>query len=175
MWWNALAGATDTRAGTAQARGVFLAPVASPLGPVVLLALTRWRRPEARLLVALACVPQVTMGYEALPLLVALPSTRVQALALSVLSWLFAVAYGEWALGPTVLGTFERARWLLLLFFFLPGLALVLRRPNLGVVPSWVERALARSRVPDRLRGRAADDSVAAPGQGAHSPPRLAP
>ena len=37
-------------------------------GPLILLALLRWRRPEARLLVALGCIPHTTMLYEALPL-----------------------------------------------------------------------------------------------------------
>jgi hypothetical protein len=36
-------------------------------GFVALLGLFRWRRPEARLLVALACVPQTMLLYEALP------------------------------------------------------------------------------------------------------------
>jgi hypothetical protein len=33
-------------------------------GPLLLLALLRWRRPEARWLAALACVPQSTLPYE---------------------------------------------------------------------------------------------------------------
>ncbi|GLC26666.1 hypothetical protein [Roseisolibacter agri] len=157
MWWRALSGAGDAAAGTARMRGIFLLPIANPLGPLLLLALARWRRPEARLLLALACVPQVTMGYEVLPLLVALPRSRVQALGLAVGSWLFAFAYAQWALAPTVVATLSRARWLLIFFFWLPGLALVLGRPNVGAVPAWVERALVRWRVPARLRGRPAD------------------
>jgi hypothetical protein len=37
-------------------------------GPLILIALIQWRQPEARLLVALACVPQTPSFYEALPL-----------------------------------------------------------------------------------------------------------
>lgn len=168
MWWDALSGRADPAAGAERVRGVFLAPIANPLGLPVLLALTRWRRPEARLLVALACVPQVTMGYEALPLLVALPRTRTQALALTLASWLFAIVYATWALQPTVAGTFERARWLLMVFFWLPGLVLVLRRPNAGVVPAWVEQTLIRWRVPERACGRAIEGVV--PSQAPHPP-----
>lgn len=171
-WWNALSGRPGAAAGVAQVRGVFLAPIANPLGLPVLLALARWRRPEARLLVALACVPQVTMGYEALPLLVALPRTRTQALALTLASWLFAFVYAAWALEPTVLGTFERARWLLMVFFWIPGLVLVLQRPNVGAVPAWVERALVRWGVPERVRGRAAEDAGAGPSYAPHPPPQ---
>ena len=50
--------------------------VRHPAGPLVLLALLRWRRPEARLLVALACVPHSTLFYEALPLLLVVPETE---------------------------------------------------------------------------------------------------
>ncbi len=39
-----------------------------PGGIVALLALLRWRRPEARLLAALVCVPQTALLYEAVPL-----------------------------------------------------------------------------------------------------------
>ena len=47
----------------------FRAPITRPLGPLVLLALIRWRRVEARWLVALACVPHSPAIYEALPLM----------------------------------------------------------------------------------------------------------
>jgi hypothetical protein len=39
-------------------------------GPLLLLAVARWRRPEARPLLALACVPQTMLFYDQLPLLV---------------------------------------------------------------------------------------------------------
>src|SRR5207249_4570115 len=45
-------------------------PVARLGGPLLLLALLRWRQPEARLLAVLACVPQTPCFYEALPVLI---------------------------------------------------------------------------------------------------------
>jgi hypothetical protein len=44
------------------------APAMMPGGFLVLVALTRWRRWEARLLVALACIPHTTLPYELVPL-----------------------------------------------------------------------------------------------------------
>jgi hypothetical protein len=46
----------------------FQAPVTQWGGPLILLALAEWRRPEARLLVALACVPQTPSFYGLFPL-----------------------------------------------------------------------------------------------------------
>jgi hypothetical protein len=37
-------------------------------GPLLLLALLKWRRPEARILAALSCVPHTTLLYETVPL-----------------------------------------------------------------------------------------------------------
>jgi hypothetical protein len=47
---------------------LFVAPITYPGGVIVLLALLRWRRPEARLIAALASVPQTTALYEGVPL-----------------------------------------------------------------------------------------------------------
>jgi hypothetical protein len=57
-----------------------------PGGLVALLCLIRWRRPEARLVAALACVPQNFSFYESLPLFLA---TRRwwEALVLTLSSW----------------------------------------------------------------------------------------
>ena len=62
-----------------------VAPITYPGGSLVLLALSRWRRPEARLLVALACVPHTTLLYEVLPLFL-VPATCGQAALLAVLT-----------------------------------------------------------------------------------------
>jgi hypothetical protein len=56
--WRASMAVAGVRVGAAQSASLYNAPAALTGGVLVLLALLRWRRPEARLLVVLACVPQ---------------------------------------------------------------------------------------------------------------------
>ena len=56
-WWSTLATARHLKA-----------PITYWGGPLILLALWKWRLPEARLLVALACVPQTAVLYDVVPL-----------------------------------------------------------------------------------------------------------
>ena len=58
-------------------------PLRTPLGFILLLALARWRRPEARLLVVLGIVPQSPFVYEVLPLFL-IPKSRFQTYALVI-------------------------------------------------------------------------------------------
>ena len=123
-------------------------------GPLLLLALLRWRRAEARWLVALACVPLSTVPYEGLYCML-VPASRVGLLALTTLSF---VAQGVhfWIVGTSV-GTAElqyRAGDALVLFFYLPALVMVLRRPNVGAVPAWLDAVM--SRLSGLVRRRAA-------------------
>lgn len=113
-------------------------------GPLVLLALLRWRRPDARLLVALACVPQSTILYEGLYFLL-YPRTLRGVLAMAIASygalWLqdriadaaVDTASLQWAVGDV-----------LVVFFYLPALVMVLRRENDGPVPRWLDAVAAR-------------------------------
>ena len=126
-------------------------------GPLVLLALLRWRRPEARLLTGLACVPQSTLVYEGLYLLLfprTLRGVTLMAIASFGASWL-QDRIAERATDTVSL------QWtagnVLVLFFYLPALVMVLRRPNEGAVPAWLEsvaRAVSAARrgVARRLR-----------------------
>jgi hypothetical protein len=65
-------------------------PIATPLGVVLILAAWRWRTPEGRLLLAMACVPQLLFFADQLPLyLVARTRTEMAALALcGAIAWL---------------------------------------------------------------------------------------
>jgi hypothetical protein len=72
-------------------------PLTLPLAPLTLLALIHWRRPEARLLVTMACVPHTPLLYEALPLFL-IPRTWIQAGALWLGSVTVAVIHAH--LGP---------------------------------------------------------------------------
>ena len=132
------------------------APVSLGLGPIVLLGLLRWRRPEARLLVALACVPQTTLLYETLPLAL-IAQTRVESLGLALLSLLgqlgqtWAILHTGGGFNANTLATGQ----VLVIFCYLPALFLVLRRPNAGAAPAPVEAALNRWHVPEWLAGDA--------------------
>ena len=131
-------------------------PLRVPGGFVLLAALLRWRRPEARLLTALAIVPQSPFVYEALPLFL-VARNRFEVYALVIGSDL---ALGAYALAnrADVAGFFRTNSIAMLVAMYLPALVLVLRRPNEGAVPAWLERA---SRIlPAPLRGSPAPNAA---------------
>ncbi len=109
-------------------------------GPLVLLALARWRRPEARLLVALACVPQSTVIYEGLYfLLIPAGIGALVPMALgSFVASALQVRLAETA--PSTVALQHGAGDLLVLFFYLPALLLIMRRPNEGRFPPLLAR-----------------------------------
>jgi hypothetical protein len=78
-----------------------LSPLLTLAGPVLLLAAIRWRRPEARLLLAMACVPQTLFFYDQL-ILWLIPRTLRQSLILSLasfallLTWFYRLGPGEY-------------------------------------------------------------------------------
>jgi hypothetical protein len=124
-------------------------------GPLVLLALARWRRPEARWLVALACVPQSTVPYEGLYHLL-IPASRAGLLAMTVLSYVAGFVHYRIALDATSTAQLQhRAGDALVLLSYLPALAMVLRRPNHGAVPAWLDRAVGAAARAGRRAGRA--------------------
>jgi hypothetical protein len=124
------------------------APVMRWGGPFILLALLKWRRQDARLLAALACVPQTPVLYEVVPLFLLVQTFREGTL-LIVLTALAGkiIAVTTWGVDYY---TFMNAsgQWMVWLVY-LPCTVMVLRRPNEGLlfrVPEWMTGA----RVPDR-------------------------
>jgi hypothetical protein len=105
------------------------APITFHGGPLLLLSLLRWRRPEARLLAALSCTPQTPELYESLPLFL-IPATMGQGALLAALN--YGVVFGRGTV-PTpadyVADTALTGQWMVWLLF-LPCLAMVLWRPN---------------------------------------------
>ena len=98
-----------------------------PGGPLLLLALLRWRRPEARLLAVLGAVPQTTLAYAALPLFL-IPKTWAEA-------WMVWAGTAVALIGHGLTGPYDsqmawvRAGGMWLLYCaFLPCVAMVLRR-----------------------------------------------
>ncbi len=117
------------------------ATFAWPLGAFGFAGLLRWRTPEGRALVAFTLVPVSAFPYDHLMLWL-IPRTFREALFLTWTAWLTA---------PAILGfNAEASRTRLLLIqaaltlgTVVPATILVLRRPNVGPAPRWIERAVA--------------------------------
>ena len=104
-------------------------PITRRVGPLVLLALLKWKRADARLLLALACVPHTTAPYETIPLFL-IPQTWTQAWGLWTLALLAYVA--QWMTGPyssQAAYWASGAEWIVALLY-IPCLGMVLCRPN---------------------------------------------
>lgn len=132
--WRALLATTDN----------FVAPVMRFAGPAILLVLLRWRRPESWLVAIAACMPQTWPPYNGL-MLMTVARTYHEAAFLSLFSSFGWVTYAWFADNIP----FERERVLmsgvLNLCAYLPAVLLILRRPNEGPSPLWLEWLLARA------------------------------
>jgi hypothetical protein len=148
--WRASLALAGAHVGDGSGKFPYTAPVMLPGGILVLAAFSRWRRPEARLLVALACVPQSLHLYEIVPLAL-VPLGWMQSMVYFAgghLVWWVLLETRPWPWLPDYLlvsGT------LYTLLVFLPLTAMVLRRPNEGDVPAWLERRIRDW--PEWLRG----------------------
>ena len=122
------------------------APALIGIGGLALLSILRWRRPEGRLLFAMTIIPHGLYFYDELPLwLVA--ETRRDAMVLTATSWLGWLAWNVTSAGPSVP---ESSPWSVA-SLYLPALVILLRRPNVGPMPSSIERAARH--LPGWLRG----------------------
>ena len=126
-------------------------PLLLPGGFLLAGAILRWRRPETRLFLVLASVPQTIVPYELLPLAV-VPRTRREVLFVAI-AWAL-VYFLKVADNPVPLLSqadlpedyFPYRWWAMLLFGYLPILAIILRRPN--TVEERVARALTGTTPP---------------------------
>jgi len=140
---------------TSPAAGQFRAPILTMYGLPVVLALLRWRRPEARLLFMLSCVRQNGFLYDQLPLLL-VPQSAGQALLLSGVSHVsHLVALWNPPKETSIVALSAQQFPFTVIAMYLPCLVMVLRRPNEGSMPAWVDRATARW--PRWLRGMSAE------------------
>lgn len=103
-----------------------------PGGFLLLLALLRWRRPEARMLALIGLLPSGAMPYDLL-LLFAVATSRGEWLALVGLTW--GVAFYGWHVGAGVQNAaFAERVWPAeMVLGYIPALVMVLRRPNQAV------------------------------------------
>ena len=132
-WW----------ASAMQVRSEFRVPLLVPGGQLLLLALLKWKRADARLLLALAVVPQSMLPYEGV-ILFLITVALWEGLALAALSWV-AMAIRAQANVTSLDAHYDLFALLIVLLMYLPALAMVLRRPNEGDTPDLL-RALGRDR-----------------------------
>jgi hypothetical protein len=146
-WLESLSGARDVSG----AKFPSVIPATLPGGALALAACLRWRRPEARLVGALACVPLTMAPYESVYLFL-VPRGWRQSLVLVVLSnaavaWMF-LAPRE----PVMTARMRLFGTALVWAMYIPATVMILRRPNEGAIPRWLERCVARW--PESIRGR---------------------
>ena len=133
----------------------YLAPLLTPGGAFAALMILRWRRPEARLVLALACVPQTPLLYETVPLFL-VPQTIIEGGILWLGSWLVALWQSLGGPYSTDLERFTTSGRAIGWLLYLPCVVFVLRRPNVGHLPAWLESRLRALRIPPWMLGRAA-------------------
>lgn len=109
--------------------GHMVSPVLQPGGFIALFALLRWKRPEARLIVALALVPQNIAWYDSVPLLL-VPVTLMESLISTILMSVPIIVEVMTKGGADGIVDFWPRGYQLALFAYLPALIMVLRRPN---------------------------------------------
>ena len=115
----------------------------SGAGLVLLLALSRWRRPEARLVALLACVPQLPYWADQLPLMLVADGRReMQAMMLATL-----IGFLCWAQFGGSGDVIDTIRPYAVAFTYGPALVLVLRRKNEGQLHAVAESFAARFRL----------------------------
>jgi hypothetical protein len=118
----------------------FSPPLLRQGGFLLLLTLLRWRRPEARFVLFMACMPQSWAWYNALSLL-AIPATYREACVLSLLSSVggLGASYFIRDSSPASYAAWGAA---LVAFAYLPATIAVLRRPNVRARAPWDRRAV---------------------------------
>jgi hypothetical protein len=134
-WWH------EWLAAIAQTGG--FQPIALQYGGfLVLFALTRWRRPETWLLLALAAVPQRSAYYSALPLFT-IPVTFGESIGLAFITMVGGLLGTEIInkpRSPLELDSFVAT--LQIYTIFVPAVFLILRRTNEGPSPVWLQKIL---------------------------------
>ena len=122
--------------------------ILAPGGWLLALAALRWRQREARLLLAMACVPQLLFFADQLPLFLVTRTRRegvFYTLAAGVVGVFWIVRHFMQPSAVQLSGPY------VLLGCYLPALYIVLRRPNVGLVPAKLESVVGA--LPEWVRG----------------------
>lgn len=127
----------------------FRAPIVYPMGFAMLAALLRWRRPEARLLLVIACLPQTPGFYDAL-LLFTIPRTWRESWVLVACSYLTFAAMSMFAPWANDAAWMQDIARLTLWCMYLPCVVMVLRRPNEGTWPLPLPLSFTAARLAER-------------------------
>jgi hypothetical protein len=117
--------------------GLHMTPVATVWGWPLLLTVLRWRRPEARLLLAMACVPQMPLFYDQVALAL-VARTRLEIVAYSTINfvgWVLWMNVMQMDWGPPHQ---KAALPYFVLATYLPAFILVMLKPNQGATPDWL-------------------------------------
>jgi hypothetical protein len=140
--WRASMALGGQHLGTSPTGFPYAAPVLLPGGFVALFALMRWRRPEARLLAALACVPQSLYLYDTVALAL-VPRGLRESAAFTVLSYVVLAYLIHGRPWPSYQAMAVSGGEMYTLLLYVPLTLMVLRRPNEGGIPTWIERRIA--------------------------------
>jgi len=117
------------------------APITRLGGFLVFLVLLRWRRPEAWLVFLFACIPQTPYPYNVL-ILLALANTWREAGLLSIVSSLGSLVRQRANVHD--LASLDIMGDMMVLSAFIPATVMILRRPNEGPGPWWMQLIAAR-------------------------------
>jgi hypothetical protein len=121
----------------ARGEALYRAPLMRPGGVLLLLALLRWRSPQARLLAAMACVPHALTLYDTLPLFL-IPARKGEAYGLAAMTYLALFLTEVRVAGGAPLGADPDLRWALMFtLVYLPVLIMLL-------LPLWTGRGERR-------------------------------
>jgi hypothetical protein len=130
--------------GKVQGSGDFVPAIARFGGPLILLNLLKWRRPEAWLILLAACMPQTWPPYNGLILMAAAMTYR-EACVLSLVSSIAWIAFAYFSPELSKAEQQSQMSMVLNLSGYIPATLLILRRPNTGAAPVWLETALRLS------------------------------
>src|SRR5688572_10302901 len=131
------------------------APITRLGGFLILLVLLRWRRPEAWLVLIFACIPQTPYPYNVL-VLIALANTWREAGLLSIISSLGSLVRQRAHVHD--LESLDIIANMMVVSAFIPATIMILRRPNEGQGPWWMQLIATRRIKASSLRRPEAPD-----------------